>query len=307
MNSLNHSRGFVTIATGKEEYYVLAYNLLLSYRFHNEKPLPFAIICDRENNYTAQFDDVILIDNPSFSYRDKFRLLDNTPYDETIYIDADSLVYRDLNGLWDMVKDSPDFGIFGYLIDPEGTEGETEIGRFNRFPWPIHFVCLSQGGMHFIRKTPRLSSFLSFCEQIVNRHEEIFEFAELPGSDGVFPLACSAFNWPPVAPWYEIFCFYRESDINSLDIRKGEMDYVWRIKRIKLGQDCFFVHFGLKETRGWIYNREVYRLSCALNHKRTNAFVFIRLWLKCKYSDLKRVMPNRFKTLAYKIIRLIAS
>ena len=69
------TKGFVTIATGKEMYYAMARNLLMSYRFHNHGGPPFAIICDRENNYTEDFDDVVSlahiatgIFSSSFSY-----------------------------------------------------------------------------------------------------------------------------------------------------------------------------------------------------------------------------------------------
>ena len=58
------TKGFITIATGKEEYYQLARNLLHSYRYFCAEPLPFAILADRENEYTAEFDNVLL-----FSWR----------------------------------------------------------------------------------------------------------------------------------------------------------------------------------------------------------------------------------------------
>ena len=56
------TRGFITIATGKEMYFQFARNLLLSYRLYSDAPLPFAIMCDRENAYTALFDDVVLFE-----------------------------------------------------------------------------------------------------------------------------------------------------------------------------------------------------------------------------------------------------
>lgn len=56
------TRGFITIATGKDLYYQLARNLILSYRLFCETPFPFAILCDRENECTALFDKVILFE-----------------------------------------------------------------------------------------------------------------------------------------------------------------------------------------------------------------------------------------------------
>ena len=44
-------RGFFTIATGNEKYYKYASYLLKSYRLHN-RDYPFAILCDREKEYT---------------------------------------------------------------------------------------------------------------------------------------------------------------------------------------------------------------------------------------------------------------
>ena len=58
------TRGFITIATGKELYYQLAKNLLLSYKLFTDQPYPFAIMCDRENEYTKDFDDIVILENP---------------------------------------------------------------------------------------------------------------------------------------------------------------------------------------------------------------------------------------------------
>ena len=107
-------RGFVTIATGQERYYALARNLLRSYRHFADKPLPFAIIADRENQYTAEFDHVVMIHDASNSYNDKLKLFREMPYEETIFIDADSLAYGDLNVWWDVFRDAGDFSLFGY-------------------------------------------------------------------------------------------------------------------------------------------------------------------------------------------------
>lgn len=88
-------RGFVTIATGHQRYYRLAQNLLLSYHQFATELYPVAIIADRENEITAQFDHVIVISDASNSYNDKLKLFRELPYEETIFIDADSLAYGD--------------------------------------------------------------------------------------------------------------------------------------------------------------------------------------------------------------------
>ena len=78
----------------------MAKNLLHSYRCFAKEPVPFAILCDRENSYTSEFDNVIVISDASNSYNDKLKLFRELPYDETIFIDADSLAYGELNVWW---------------------------------------------------------------------------------------------------------------------------------------------------------------------------------------------------------------
>ena len=82
------TRGFVTIATGDALYYQLAGNLLASYKLYTDSPYPFAILCDRKNEITEQFDDVVIFPDAKRNYFDKFELLIRAPYDETIFIDG---------------------------------------------------------------------------------------------------------------------------------------------------------------------------------------------------------------------------
>jgi hypothetical protein len=44
------THGFITIATGDVQYYKMAANLLHSYRYFSENPLPFAIFADTKTN-----------------------------------------------------------------------------------------------------------------------------------------------------------------------------------------------------------------------------------------------------------------
>lgn len=51
------TRGFITLAVGKDFYYELANNLLLSYRKKTPPAarVPWTIVCDRENQWTVNF------------------------------------------------------------------------------------------------------------------------------------------------------------------------------------------------------------------------------------------------------------
>ena len=69
------TKGFVTIATGDERYFELACNLLHSYKHFSKNPYPFAILTDKNNKYTEEFDDVIVLEDTTSSYMDKLKLL----------------------------------------------------------------------------------------------------------------------------------------------------------------------------------------------------------------------------------------
>lgn len=107
------NRGFFTIATGDEKYYRFANNLLKSYRLHNTK-YPFAILCDRENQYTKDFDQIVILDNVKNNYLDKFRMLIDSPYQEGIFIEPDCLIYRDISCFFDMLAKESDLSSFGW-------------------------------------------------------------------------------------------------------------------------------------------------------------------------------------------------
>lgn len=65
------TKGFVTLATGHERYFQMAYHLLVSYRYAvaNESQYPFAIIADKEDDYTHLFDSCTIISKPHFYHK----------------------------------------------------------------------------------------------------------------------------------------------------------------------------------------------------------------------------------------------
>lgn len=105
-------RGFVTLATGDEEYYRLASNLLSSFRLFDQET-PFAIICDRENQYTKAFTDTVILKDANRNYLDKLSVLTSCPYDENIFIESDCLVYHNLNHFWKLLSGVYDLTSFG--------------------------------------------------------------------------------------------------------------------------------------------------------------------------------------------------
>lgn len=166
------TRGFITIATGADLYFQLARNLLLSYKLFCDAPMPFAILCDKENECTALFDKVILFQKTGHPYFDKFALLKLSPYDETIFIDADCLAYGNLNEFWEYFANAEDFSAAGtnYPIDSDrGLFRKEDLGVYaDRVHWKpdIH------GGLYFIRKGALCDNIYEDCQNIAAHYDD---------------------------------------------------------------------------------------------------------------------------------------
>lgn len=158
------TRGFITLATGKELYYQLARNLLMSYRLYTRNPMPFAIMCDRENEYTALFDDVVLLEHPLNSYWDKFELLVRSPYDETIFIDAVCLAYANLNEYWDYFTGADDFTGCGTNYPIDSGKGLFQADQLGKYTGLVHWKPDICGGLYFIRRGPGCDALYQECQ-----------------------------------------------------------------------------------------------------------------------------------------------
>lgn len=185
------TRGFITLATGSEMYYTFAKNLLLSYKLFCDKPFPFAIMCDRENEITAMFDDVVLLEAPSHSYFDKFELLLRAPYDETIFIDSDCLAYADLNDFWTYFAEADDFSAAGtnYPLDSDsGLFQYQEIGAYKD-----RVTCKPDihGGLYFIRRGQTCSNIYQDCQYIIQNYQD-FKWPDFCAPYADEPVLCLA-------------------------------------------------------------------------------------------------------------------
>lgn len=193
-------RGFVTIATGQERYYVLARNLLQSYRYFAKEPVPFAIIADRKNEYTAAFDDVIVISDASNSYNDKLKLFRELPYEETIFIDADSLAYGDLNAWWDIFQNAGDFSLFGYAWrDLNCGRGWFTPSGMKEYQRDITFVPDFNGGIYYMRNTEACKKVFDIANDCAERyHDYQFNGFLEPADEPVLALGMSVCGYEPI-------------------------------------------------------------------------------------------------------------
>ena len=145
-------RGFFTIATGDERYYKFANYLLMSYRLFNKK-YPFAILCDRENKYTKNFDHVVVLDDVKKNYQDKFRLIIDSPYQEGVFIEPDCLIYKDISSIFDLLENGTDLTSFGWNDSDLSIWFDNTEKIVERYGKIVERVPLFCPGYFFVRKT----------------------------------------------------------------------------------------------------------------------------------------------------------
>lgn len=250
------SKGFLTVATGDEHYYKLAANLLRSYRLHTKKTLPFAILADRENAYTKQFDQTILLPAPTNSYLDKLRLYEFSPFEECVFIDADCLAYGDLNGMFDWFAGADDVSCHGRVLPLTDKTGWFNYEDLGDLKDKITYCVGLHGGIYFIRKTPKAAAVFETAKLLVKDYE-MFHFKgkfQTPGDEPLMALSMALHDCRPIPFVTEgICCYWEQGRVLALDIRKGKA-----VNRTT-GQRTILVHWGTRFTR-----RLRYRLQAAL-------------------------------------------
>lgn len=254
------TKGFITIATGKEEYYQLAYNLLRSYRYFTKEPLPFAILADRENGYTKEFDDVIIFPNgASNSYLDKLELARYAPYDVTMFIDADCLAYGDLSRLFDYFREADDFSCFGRVLPLDGKTGWFEYENLGALQEKVSYIVGLHGGIYCLRKTQEALRTMESAKELVADYTK-YKFKgkfDTPGDEPLVALAMALHNMHPVPFVREAICCYWEYvGAVKMDISKG-VAYV----KDQPARPLTLLHWGTRYTRETEYRREVALLS----------------------------------------------
>lgn len=258
------TRGFITIATGQELYYQLAKNLLLSYRLFSESPYPFAILCDRENEYTALFDTVIVLENPHKNYFDKFELLIRSPYDETIFIDSDCLAYADLNHYWDYFSGADDFSAGGYNFPRDSSDGLFWIDSIGDYADRVNWKPAIHGGLYFIRRGETCRAIYREYQTIMQHYQE-FRWPDFCVDEPVFGLAmavhnCRALEEDPanyVYPWL--------TTALKCDILTGRCSYTTTDQEVvRQGR---MIHWSVRNCRKPLYRFEAEKVNLLVKYQ----------------------------------------
>lgn len=291
------TQGFVTIATGDEHYYRIAANLLHSYRLFSADPMPFALICDKENEISKEFDQVILLENPYCSYLDKLCLPDLVPYDETIFIDADCLAYRDLNDFWDAFENSADFSAFGEDYPTDYPYAWFKLEDTSEFSARIGHIPDFVGGVYFLRKTSELQSFSETCKYIHKNYYQ-FKFRQFtnPADEPIFALAMAVHGFKTAGDSSLPVCFFVNTIRFTADLISGTTCYDNKYYPKKgLQYDAYMVHWGTGNTRKPVYLLEEYKLNQLLQGKTPGktAVLFAGVRVKIMYQARRVIRKLR--------------
>lgn len=283
------TRGFVTLAVGKDSYYELAHNLLHSYKRVTpvETVLPWTIICDRENKWTSDFDQTILLEKAAFSYMDKLKVFSLCPYDECIYIDADCLIFCDISLLWEHMKDVNGFSCFGKALPLNSTDGWFLLGDIGKWQDKISFIPQMHGGICYIKSGKTLEQILNLAEYIEKHYLDYkFKYFEQPADEPILALAMAISGSYPVVASPEYFAFLPTVDQIDLNRYIRDHENIW-IKRGDKQQKVWIIHYQNCNT-----NRAPYKVArdIILKHRKYSEYFY---WFIYILLDVIRPLGKR--------------
>lgn len=286
------TKGFVTIATGKEQYYKIAQNLLRSYRYTTKSPLPFAILCEEENEYTKDFDVVKIYPKATRSYLDKVEMFELLPFDINIFIDADCLCFRDINRLFDIFSEADDFCCYGRVLPLDNKTGWFEYENLNAdLQKQIEYVVGLHGGIYYIRKNEKAKKVLEDAKTFSKNYAE-YKFKgnfDSPGDEPVIALSMALNRCKPISfNHHSIICYWEHENNFKLDIKNS-------IATSKdIGENYDIVHWGTRFTNSIPYKKVMVDLEADIDCKKTYTITIKDYWEEVNMY-LKRIssIPKR--------------
>ncbi len=288
-----NKRGFVTIATGAEMYYRMAFELLRSYRLHCKDDTPFAIICDRETPETAAFDHVVIDKTLRGSYLDKLQLYRRSPYEETIFVDADALFLSDPEVLWQDFSKMGDFSCYGTTLPLESEDGWFYPKELGSLRSELSFSVDMHGGAYYLRKTQKCEEVFRKAEYFAEHYSEYrFKRFSKPADEPVLALSMALAGCEPCSAQNRItFSLSFEGRLRVKQDGQLLLD--------RKPYNTVILHFGTMNTRRFLYQ---YLLQ-VLNGTAGKASYW-KLRLKCLPLDIKIPAVRGIKRFVkYKVLR----
>ncbi|MBE6922633.1 MAG: hypothetical protein E7465_05545 [Ruminococcaceae bacterium] len=240
-------RGFVTVATGSDHYYKMAADLLLSYRGRGKGEYPFALICDRENEYTALFDHVILVREFRGSTVDKL-LMRHAPYQESLFLDADILILENIDDLWDVFRDADDVSVFGQVLPLDSQEGWFTYEGSGKYKPLVRYLLSMNGGIYYFRKTARAEKIFDDALGVMEDYASIdFKYFDTPQDEPLMAMSLVINGCMPCEKEYPM-------TILPACSHKVTADFSGKVYEDKRPSDAKFIHFSTPRTKLFLYN-----------------------------------------------------
>lgn len=297
-------KGFITIATGKEEYYQLAANLLCSYHYFCKKPLPFAILTDKNNRYTEKFDDVLILSSEANnSYLDKLELGKYLPYDINIFIDSDCLAYGDLNQLFTYFSNADDFSCFGKELPLGDKSGWFDYENLGDLKSKVTYCISLHGGIYYMRKGKTCQNVFQLAKSLIKDYSK-FKFKGnfgTPGDEPLVALSMAINNCKPI-PYNlkAISCYWEYVNKVKLDIEKGQA-------LISKEPSCntILLHWGTRYTKTLLYQKQVEILKLLESNERKNKWLIKACKAKFNLLIIVEKCTNKLISARNRILRYI--
>lgn len=244
---MNKARGFVTVATGNEKYYKMAADLLLSYKTRGQGAYPFAIVCDRENEYTAQFDNVVLVEDFCKGTVDKL-LLRYAPYDEIIFLDADTLILKNIDDLWDVFADQDDVSVFGTVLPLDSQNGWFTYEGSGKYKPQIKYLISMNGGIYFARKGALADRVFQSALEVMEEYANIdFKYFSTPQDEPLMAMSLVLNGCKPCDKHYDMI-------ILPAHARKVTADAQGNVYEDGKSSNAKMIHFSARRTELFLYN-----------------------------------------------------
>lgn len=161
------SRGYLTLAAGREGFLEMAVDMALSLREHTD--LPLGLVADRtladraRARYPEVFDEVSLLGDRFREGRvRKYGVADASPFDEVVFVDADCIVLGPLDDLFAPLAQHP-IAMLGERLGPgddENHHGFSTRWLMDRFG--LERYLKTNSGVFAFRRAPALGVMESF-------------------------------------------------------------------------------------------------------------------------------------------------
>lgn len=240
-------KGFVTVATGSEKYYKLAYNLCLSYKKRGKGKYPFALICDKKTEYADIFDEVIIVQDVRKSTIDKL-LMRYSPYEKSIFIETDILILDSIDDLWEIFENQDDVTAFGCKLPLDSQKGWFTYEGSGKYKSQISYLLSMNGGIYYFKKSDKSAKVFKKALEIVDEYSMFdFKYFEKPADEPVMAMSMAINNCAPCDKLFGMI-------ILPACKEKVSTDYLGNVYEGSKMSKAKIIHFSTPRTALFLYN-----------------------------------------------------